>query len=65
MKYPTLLEVQSADRKQICKWYRFLGLTTDKEKQVIMTQIINQFNIMGGMTPEISKELGWSENELS
>lgn len=67
MAYPTMKEVEAADRVQLARWYRFLsspGLSAashtrgifQKRLQTeteIMKHIIARFKEMGGMTPEI------------
>lgn len=59
MKYPTLKEVNQASHLQICKWYRNLPLSSNKEEEVIIDEICNRFDELGGFTPEISKQIGW------
>lgn len=56
--YPTLKEVENADRRQICSWYRFLPSPDKPEKVEVMNRIVERFKQFGGFTPEISKELG-------
>jgi hypothetical protein len=71
MIYPTIDEVRSADRYQICKWYRFLPspgtsaigrddfhVVLAKELEV-MKLLTYRMKELGGFTPEISKELGF------
>lgn len=59
MQYPTLEEVEKADREQICRWYRFLPTPkTDRQGELLHT-ILTRFKELGGFTPEISKRLGW------
>ena len=61
MKYPTLKEVEAADRFTICGWYRFLpspDVKTDGQIKA-MDRIVERFKELGGFTPEISKRLGW------
>jgi len=70
---PTLEEVEAADREQICRWYRFLpspGMSAiectvkvyeevlERESK-IMARIVERFGKLGGMTPAISKKIGW------
>lgn len=70
MAYPTLEQVENADRVQLAKWYRFLpspGMAAidspnfidilEHEEKVI-GRIIERFYALGGMTPEISKLIG-------
>lgn len=71
IKYPTLPEVDEATHVQLARWYRMLpspGATaggTDAfadtlvAESAIMREIICRFEQFGGMTPEISKEIGW------
>jgi hypothetical protein len=59
MNYPTLEEVNSADRISICRWYRFLSSPDSKERTAIMERIMERYKELGGFTPEISKEIGW------
>lgn len=59
MKYPTLEEVEKADRLQICKWHRFLPLARDDNELKITNRVFERFKELGGMTPQISKLIGW------
>ena len=73
MKYPTLNEVNTASRYQICYWWRLLpspgSRAVDKPEhifrpileaeKVIMDRIAERFKEVGGFTPEISKSIGW------
>lgn len=71
MDYPTLQQVEAADREQLGEWYRFLkspGLayldSPDFNKKLeeegeIMDLIVMRFKAMGMFTPELSKKLGW------
>lgn len=71
MKYPTLEEVETADIVQLCRWYRFLKSPGEsavgdkdytkflKEELKIMNNIILRQTKLGGMTSEISKQIGW------
>ena len=73
MKFPTLNDVNAADRLQICRWYRFLpspgtsAIGTDefetvlKAQGTIMDRIGERLNALGGFTPEISKTLGFQK----
>lgn len=57
--YPTLEEVENADRLQICRWYRFLPSATTPEESEVIVRVCERFRQLGGMTPQISKQLGW------
>ena len=71
MKYPTMDEVDRADRFQLARWYRFLPspgsesvdratFQSDMESErAIADRICARFDELGGMTPEISKAIGW------
>lgn len=58
MEYPTMKEVEKADRTQLCRWYRFLPSPEREAQAVILKQIVRRFKEAGGMTPAISKEIG-------
>jgi len=71
MKYPTPEEVEGADRVQLARWSRYLNSpgaaaigTLEfnerlEEEGKILERILERFEEAGGMTPEISKEIGW------
>jgi len=61
MNFPSLSEVDQADRVQICRWYRFLPSGMTEEEQKIQDRIYERFRELGGFTPEISKLIGWSK----
>jgi hypothetical protein len=56
--FPTVEEVETADKEQLARWYRFLpsGETAADEKT--MKQIAERFEKLGGMTAELSRKLG-------
>lgn len=71
MIYPTLEQVQTASHIQLAHWYRFLpspGIqaagdpsfeeTLEREAK-IMALIRVRLNELGGITPAISKAIGW------
>ena len=69
--YPTIEEVNSAGHVQICTWYRFLNSPGHsaigfdnfeevlKQEKVIMDRIFERYKEFGGMTPQVSKLIGW------
>ena len=69
--YPTSEEVEQATRYQLASWTRFLPSPGSRvigqenfyeimeNEAKIMDKICERFKRMGGMTPEISKSLGW------
>ena len=71
MKYPTMEEVEAADRTQLCRWHRFLpspGIwaidrgdfhEVMEREATISDRIEDRFREAGGFTPEISKQIGW------
>lgn len=71
--YPTLNEVKEADRVQLARWTRFLPSPGSRatgddnfnevilDESVIMQEICTRFKELGGMTPEISKAIGWEQ----
>ncbi|MDB9911051.1 hypothetical protein OAC88_02810 [Flavobacteriaceae bacterium] len=61
MNYPTLEEVEAADLLQICKWMRFLLVSGDPEEQKVIIRMCERRDELGGITPAISKQIGWDE----
>jgi len=72
MNYPTIQQVEEANIFRLCEWSRFLdspGMCAigrdDFEsvlqfQLVILNRIIERRGELGGFTPGISKQLGWS-----
>lgn len=73
MTYPTLEQVNAADRRQVCTWYRSLASpgwwavgkedfreVLEREAKV-MDRICERLKELGGFTPEISKSIGWDK----
>ena len=70
MNYPSIHEIETADRITISRWYRSLpspgtnSISKDNfesiclEESKLMYRINERFFEMGGMTPEISKIVG-------
>lgn len=59
MKYPTEKEIESADRMQLGTWFRFLPLPSGELELKSINDIFDKFRSLGGMTPALSKEIGW------
>ncbi len=59
MNYPTLEQVEAADRYQLCKWHRFLGSPQNEEELKVSKRNFERWKEVGGFTPEISKSIGW------
>ncbi len=72
MQYPNLKEVENADLRTLCKWWRFLpplgqsgadAATSEefqrvlKEHAAIIVRIGERIKGLGGMTPEISESI--------
>jgi len=55
--FPTLEEVEKADKEQLARWYRFLP-SGETAEQKIMKRIAERFEKLGGMTAELSKKIG-------
>jgi hypothetical protein len=56
--FPTIDEVERADKEQLARWYRFLPSGETAADQKIMKRIAERFEILGGMNPELSKKIG-------
>jgi hypothetical protein len=56
--FPTLQEVEKADKDQLARWYRFLPSGETTADQEIMKRIAERFEKLGGMTAELSKKIG-------
>jgi len=56
--FPTLQEVEKADKEQLARWYRFLPSGENTADRKIMKRIAERFDKMGGMTTELSKKIG-------
>ena len=56
--FPTIQEVEKADKEQLARWYRFLPSGETAADQKIMKRIAERFEKLGGMTPELSKKIG-------
>lgn len=61
MLYPTLAEVEQASIVQLARWFRFLPLADNEQELKISNTVVDKFYEKGGMTPEISKHIGWDE----
>ncbi len=69
-QYPTMDQIEEADRIQIARWYRFLpspGMTAIGKENFLevcnheaglMDRINERFAEFGGMNPELSKTIG-------
>ena len=58
-EYPRIQDVKIATQVQLCKWVRFLRSPENPEESKIMDTLFRKYCDGGGMTPEISKQIGW------
>jgi hypothetical protein len=56
---PTMKQVEGASKEQLARWYRFLPSGDTTEQQQIQDRIAERFKELGGMTPELSKKIGF------
>lgn len=56
--FPTLEEVEKADKEQLARWYRFLPSGETAVDRKIMKRVAERFEKLGGMTPELNKKIG-------
>jgi len=61
--FPTNEQVEKASYEQLARWYRFLPSGNTPEQKKIMDKIAKRFKASGGMTPEISKRIGFGGTE--
>jgi hypothetical protein len=57
--FPTMEQVEKADREQLARWYRFLPSGDQLEQRKIRHRLAERFQKMGGMTSELSKKIGF------
>jgi hypothetical protein len=57
--FPTIEQVEKADREQLARWYRFLPSRDTPQQRKIQQRPAERFQKMGGMTPELSKKIGF------
>jgi hypothetical protein len=72
LDYPTMEEVNGADRLQLGRWFRFLPSAGSewvnyedfKEKmeaeKAVIDRVIERFTEAGGMDSVLSKQIGWT-----
>jgi len=56
--FPTIQEVEKAEKEQLARWYRFLPSGETAAEHKIMKRIAERFEKIGGMTGELSKKIG-------
>ena len=55
--FPTIQEVEQANKVQLARWYRFLPSGETPADQKIMRRIVKRFEKLGGMTAQLSKRI--------
>ena len=55
--FPTMEQVERADREQIARWHWFLPRRKAPSEQRILDRIADRFMNMGGMTPGLYKKI--------
>ena len=70
-EYPNMTQVEKATKFQLGRWMRFLPSPgawavgkdhfeqTMAGEKIILDRIAERFEEMGGMSPGLSKEIGW------
>lgn len=56
--YPTIEEVEKANKIQLGRWYRYLPSPKTEEEAKVINLIFKLFMRLGGWTPELSKIVG-------
>ncbi len=57
--FPTLQEVEKANREQLAEWFSHLPAGETSEQKKVMDRINERFKKLGGMTPELEKKVGY------
>jgi hypothetical protein len=57
--FPTMEQVEHATKEQLARWFRFLPSGDTEEQQHIQDRIGERFKELGGMTPDLSKKIGF------
>jgi hypothetical protein len=57
--FPNMDQVEKASHEQLARWYRFLPSGNTPEQEKIMNKIASRFKSLGGMTPEVSRKIGF------
>ena len=56
-RFPTMEEVEKADREQIARWYQYLRKNQVEADNKILERIADRFMNMGGLTPGLITKL--------
>ena len=57
--FPTLQDVEKANREQLAQWYSHMPAGDTPEQKKVMERINQRFKKLGGMTPELEKKVGF------
>ena len=57
--FPTMEQVEKANREQLARWYRFLPSGYTRDQQKVLDKVAARFKKLGGMTPAIEKKIGF------
>jgi hypothetical protein len=57
--YPSMKDVEDADKEQLARWYRFLPSPEGKSGIEVLNKILARFTELGGWNAELSKAIGW------
>jgi hypothetical protein len=58
--FPTMDQVEKADREQLATWYRYLPAGDTPEQRKTQHRLAERFQKIGGMTAELSRKIGFS-----
>lgn len=56
--FPTIQEVEKADKEELAQWDRFLPSGETLADQKVMKRIAERFEKLGGMTAKLHKKIG-------
>jgi hypothetical protein len=59
--FPTMEQVDKADREQIARWHCYLAAPRSASEQDIADRIADRCLNMGGLTPGLSAKIGFSQ----
>lgn len=57
--FPTMEEVEKANRRQLARWHRFLLSANTPERKKILHRVAERFKKLGGVTTEVSTKIGF------
>jgi hypothetical protein len=60
--FPTMEQVEEADREQLARWHCFLPEPEAASEQNIMDRIADRLLNTGGLTPGLSEKIGFKQS---